>query len=132
MASNYNGEPSAKQIAWRKKFAKMSKAGKFKKSKSWSKQRRKYGGKRVSSKTDDELVEYGKERGEKWFNDYYEKSGTSEKHDMTKEEIINFFTSEIEASKRNAKRTVYLNTRQHHNQNIIVYESALKRFMELA
>jgi len=27
---------SAKQIAWRKKFARMSKAGKFKKSKSWS------------------------------------------------------------------------------------------------
>jgi len=26
--------PSAKQIAWRKKFARMSKAGKFKKSKS--------------------------------------------------------------------------------------------------
>ena len=28
--------PSAKQIAWRKKFARMSKAGKFKKSKSGS------------------------------------------------------------------------------------------------
>ena len=94
-------------------------------------EKKKYGGKGVSRKTDEELVEYGKERGEKWFNDYYEKSGISEKHDLTKEQIINFFTSEIEASKRNAKRTVYLNTRQHHNQNRIVYESALKRFKEL-
>jgi|TARA_Y100000310_G_scaffold85967_1_gene82789 hypothetical protein len=31
---------SAKQIAWRKKFARMSKAGKFKKAKSKSKQKK--------------------------------------------------------------------------------------------
>ena len=66
--------PSAKQIAWRKKFAKMAKSGKFKKSKS--------GGKQVV-KFDSDKAELG--RVKLLLDDY--KSGRNWKSDPPRSKI---------------------------------------------